>query len=52
MCSKQCLWLLRSRAVDGGLLERRADEQSLGGALDALDAVATEIEQHGRKLEI
>lgn len=49
---QQCLWLLGSQSVDRGLLERRAGEQSLGAALDALDAVAAEIEQHGRKLEI
>ena len=49
---QQCLWLLGSQSVGRGLLERRAREQSLGAALDALDAVAAEIEEEGRTLEI
>jgi hypothetical protein len=49
---QQCLWLLGSRSVDRGLLERRAGEQSLGAALDALGAVAAEIGEEGRTLEI
>jgi hypothetical protein len=49
---QQCLWLLGSRSVERALLERRAEEQSLGAALDAMGAVATEIEHDGRTLEI
>lgn len=49
---QQCLWLLGSQSVDRGLLEPRAREQSLGAALDALDAVASEIDEKARALEI
>lgn len=49
---QQCLWLLGSRPVERALLKRRAGEQSLGAALDAVGAVAEEIDEERRTLEI
>jgi len=49
---QQCLWLLGVRSIERARLERRAAEQSLGAALDAVETVAEEIVVAGRTLEI
>jgi hypothetical protein len=41
---QQCLWLLGAPALDHERLQRRAGEQSLAPALDALKQTALKIE--------
>jgi hypothetical protein len=49
---QQCLWRLGVSGLDHGRLRARADDESLGRGLDALNRVAKTLDQDATKLEI